>query len=68
MFYIYARRRDDLTKHYWNRRKNEWQVDLVPSCYYSTLAGVNRIHAGMAKDHSILGRRFHEVGFNRITT
>ena len=29
MFYIYATRRDDLTKYYWNRRKNEWQTGLA---------------------------------------
>jgi hypothetical protein len=63
MLYIYARRRDDLTKHYWNRRKNQWQLDLGSSCYYPTLAGANRVYLGMIKDRSILGRRFHEVGF-----
>jgi len=68
VFYIYARRRNDLTRHYWNRRKNEWQLDLTSSCYYPTMVGANRIYAGMVKDHSLLGRRFHEVGFNRAAT
>lgn len=65
MVYIYATRRDDLTKYYWNRRKNEWQLDLTSSCYYPTVRGANRIYMGMAKDHSILGRRFHEIGWKR---
>ena len=68
MFYIYARRRDDLIKHYWNRRKNEWQLDLVSSCYYPTMVGANRVFSGIAKDRSIFGHRFHEVGVNRVTT
>lgn len=63
MFYIYARRRDDLTKYYWNRRKNEWQLDLAPSCYYPTRAGVKRIHAGIV-NAGLIWRRFHEIGWN----
>ena len=63
MVYIFATRRDDLTRYYWNRRKAEWQLDLTSSCYYPTRAGANRIYQGMAKDHSILGRRFHEIGW-----
>jgi hypothetical protein len=66
MFYIFASRRDDLTRWYWNRRKNEWQLDLASSCYYPTRQGANRIYMGMAKDYSILGRRFHEVGWKRL--
>jgi len=63
MFYIYASRRDDLTKYYWNRRKNEWQTGLTPACHYPTRAGVNRIHAGIVKA-GLIWRRFHEVGWN----
>ena len=63
MVYIFASRRDDLTRYYWNRRKNEWQLDLTSSCYYPTRRGANRIYSMMAKDHSILGRRFHEIGW-----
>ncbi len=63
MVYIFATRRDDLTRYYWNRRKNEWQLDLTSSCYYPTRRGANRIYSMMAKDHSILGRRFHEIGW-----
>ena len=63
MVYIFATRRDDLTRYYWNRRKNEWTTDLGPGCYYPTRRGANRVYMMMAKDPSILGRRFHEVGW-----
>jgi hypothetical protein len=66
MFYIYASRGDDVTKYYWNRRKNEWQLALRASCYYPTRKGVNRIYRGMTKDGSLLGRRFHEIGWKRV--
>lgn len=61
--YIFATRRDDLTRFYWNRVARDWSTDLTPGCYYPTRAGANRIYQGMAKDHSILGRRFHEIGW-----
>ena len=63
MVYIYATRRDDLTRFYWNRRKREWQTELSPGCYYPTQEGGNRMYSIMAKDRSILGRRFHEIGW-----
>jgi hypothetical protein len=62
MFCIYATRRDDLTKYYWNRRKNEWQTGLAPACLYPTARGANRIYSGMVK-RGLIWRRFHEVGF-----
>jgi hypothetical protein len=64
MFYIYATRRDDLTRYYWNRRKAEWQEGLAPACYYPTAAGVNRVYMGMA-NAGLVWRRFHELGFKR---
>lgn len=64
MFYIYATRRDDLTKYYWNRRKNEWQLDLASSCYYPTRVGVNRIYTAMT-NAGLIWRRFHEIGWKR---
>ena len=63
MVYIFATRRDDLTRHYWDRTKNEWVTALTRGCLYPTRAGANRIYSIMAKDHSILGRRFHEIGW-----
>ena len=63
MFYIFASRRGDVTKYYWNRRKNEWQTGLTPGCYYPTRKGVNRIYMMMTEDGSLLGRRFHEIGW-----
>lgn len=63
MVYIFATRRDDLTRYYWNRRKAVWQPDLVSGCYYPTRRGANRVYVIMAKDHSILGERFHEIGW-----
>jgi len=68
MVYIFATRRDDLTRYYWNRRKAEWQPDLGFGCYYPTVRGANRVYMIMAKDHSILGRRFHEIGWKRAPT
>jgi hypothetical protein len=65
MFYIYATRRDDLTRYYWNRRKAEWQEGLAPACYYPTAAGVNRVYTGMA-NAGLIWRRFHELGFKRV--
>lgn len=62
MFYIYATRRDDLTKYYWNRRKNEWQRGASPACYYPTRAGVNRRHMIMING-GLVWRRFHLVGW-----
>ena len=64
MFYIFAHRRDDLTRYYWNRRKNEWQPDLASSCYYPTRRGVNRIQTMMVKDRDLMGRRFHVIGWS----
>ena len=66
MYYIWASRRDDLTKHYWNRRKGEWQLDLTSSCYYPTRRGVDRIHSKLCGDYWTLGSRFHECGWTRI--
>jgi len=66
MFYIYARRRGDPAKYHWNRRKNEWQADLGPGCYYPTQRGVDRIHASMVKEWRVWGR-FHEVGWLRAS-
>ncbi len=61
MFYIYATRRDDLTRYYWNRRKADWQLDLVSSCYYPTWKGAARIYSMMV-DGGLQWRRFHELG------
>ena len=66
MFYIYGRRRDDLTKFYWNRRKNDWTTELTAACHYPTAVGVNRIYQGFINNGLVLGRRFHELGFNRV--
>ena len=63
MFYIYGTRRDDVTRYYWNRRKNEWELELTSACHYPTRKGVNRIYAGFVRDYFTLGKRFHEIGF-----
>lgn len=63
MVYIFASRRDDLTRWYWNRRKNEWQLELTRGCYYPTRRGADRIYKGMANDYFTLGKRFHEIGW-----
>lgn len=65
MFYIYGRRRDNLAKSYWNRRKNIWQDSLSDSCLYPTRIGVNRIYEGMVKSNLVLGRMYDELGFNK---
>lgn len=64
MFYIYARERGDLTRHYWNRAKNEWTTALTRGCLYPTRRGVDRIHGFMVKDRNLMGRRFNEIGWN----
>lgn len=66
MFYIYAMRRHELTRHYWNRRKNEWQLELTKECHYPTRVGVNRIFMSMSNNGLILGRQFHELGFKHV--
>lgn len=65
MFYIYACRRDGLTKFYWNRRSNEWETSLTKSCLYPTVKGVNRIYKMFSSDCFTLGEKFHEIGFKR---
>lgn len=61
-FYIYATRRDDTTRYYWNRRKSVWQLSLDKDCSYPTRKGVNRIYANHVKKSMIWGK-FHEIGF-----
>lgn len=63
MFYIYACRRDDLTRYYWNRKSRLWCKALEAGCAYPTRRGVDRMHMIMAKDAALLGRRFHELGW-----
>ena len=64
MFYIYARTKDGYDKHYWNRRKNEWQSDLTSACLYPTGKGANHVYQGIMKG-GLIWRTFNELGWSK---
>lgn len=66
-FYIWACRRDDLTRHYWNRRKRLWQTNLTASCLYPTARGVDRIWQYKSTFFRPEDRKFHEIGWKSIS-
>ena len=63
MFLIWARKRGDLTKYYWNRRKNEWVTEPVRGCLYPTHRGSSRRWAEICTTMTQYG--FNECGWQR---